>query len=79
MKRLPNSDGGHSGDDDGTGVDGRGNGVGDSHGMTVVVMVVMLVVVVETAMPTAMTSLPGSAPANPDNSLTAFGSLPSLA
>lgn len=73
MKPLPNSDGGHSGDDDGTGVDGRGNGVSDNHGMTVPVFVV------KTAIPTAMTSLPGSVPVNPDDSLTAFGSLSSLA
>lgn len=79
MKPLPNSDGCHSGDDDGTGVDGRGNGVSDNHGMTVVVMVVMLVFVVKTAILTVMTSLPGSVPVNPDDSLTAFGSLPSLA
>lgn len=78
MKPLPNSDGGDSGDD-GTGIDGRGNRVGDNHGVTVVVMVVMLMLVVMTAMPTAMTSLPWLAPVNPDGSLTAFGSTPSLA
>lgn len=79
MKLLPNSDGGDSGDDDGTGVDGRGNRVGDNHGVTVVVIVVILVLVVMIAMLTAMTSLPWSAPVNPDSSLTAFGSIPSLA
>lgn len=80
-KLLPNSDGGDSGGvNDGAGIDGRGNGVGNNHGMTVVAILVMLsgnggdIDAV-----TVMTSLPGSVPVNPDSSLTGLGSIPSLA